>query len=76
MLHPSPSVTGSRHVTVDTGDGVRRAGLVVPAAPAVGRAAGTAATACVVPGFGHAVGSAPAPLVERIGRWTSATIGP
>jgi uncharacterized protein len=38
------------------------------------QAAGPAATAWVVPGFGHAENGATAPLVERIGRWTSATI--
>ncbi|MGY1811645.1 alpha/beta hydrolase family protein [Blastococcus sp. SYSU D00820] len=38
-------------------------------------AAGPAATAWVVPGFGHAESGATAPLVERIGRWASATIG-
>jgi pimeloyl-ACP methyl ester carboxylesterase len=38
------------------------------------QAAGPAATAWVVPGFGHAESGATAPLVERIGRWTSATI--
>ena len=40
------------------------------------RAAGPAATALVVPGFGHAENGVTAPLVERIGRWASATIGP
>ena len=40
------------------------------------QAAGPAATAWVVPGFGHAEGGATAPLVERIGRWASATINP
>lgn len=40
------------------------------------RAAGPTATAWVVPGFGHAESGATAPLVERIGRWTSATIDP
>jgi pimeloyl-ACP methyl ester carboxylesterase len=38
------------------------------------QAAGPAATAWVVPGFGHAENGVTAPLVERIGRWTSATI--
>jgi pimeloyl-ACP methyl ester carboxylesterase len=38
------------------------------------QAAGPAATAWVVPGFGHAESGATAPLVERIGRWASATI--
>jgi pimeloyl-ACP methyl ester carboxylesterase len=38
-------------------------------------AAGPAATTWVVPGFGHAESGATAPLVERIGRWASATIG-
>jgi pimeloyl-ACP methyl ester carboxylesterase len=38
------------------------------------QAAGPTATAWVVPGFGHAESGATAPLVERIGRWTSATI--
>jgi fermentation-respiration switch protein FrsA (DUF1100 family) len=40
------------------------------------RAAGPGATAIVVPGFGHAENGVTAPLVERIGRWASATIGP
>jgi fermentation-respiration switch protein FrsA (DUF1100 family) len=40
------------------------------------RAAGPAAAAWVVPGFGHAESGATAPLVERIGRWASATIDP
>ena len=40
------------------------------------QAAGPAATAWVVPGFGHAESGATAPLVERIGRWVSATINP
>ena len=40
------------------------------------RAAGPTATAWVVPGFGHAESGATAPLVERIGRWVSATIDP
>jgi fermentation-respiration switch protein FrsA (DUF1100 family) len=40
------------------------------------QAAGPAATAWVVPGFGHAESGATAPLVERIGRWASATINP
>jgi fermentation-respiration switch protein FrsA (DUF1100 family) len=35
-----------------------------------------AATAWVVPGFGHAESGATAPLVERIGRGASATINP
>jgi fermentation-respiration switch protein FrsA (DUF1100 family) len=39
-------------------------------------AAGPGATAWVVPGFGHAESGATAPLVERIGRWVSATINP
>ena len=39
-------------------------------------AAGPTATAWVVPGFGHAESGATAPLVERIGRWASETIGP
>lgn len=39
-------------------------------------AAGPTATVWVVPGFGHAESGATAPLVERIGRWASATIGP
>jgi pimeloyl-ACP methyl ester carboxylesterase len=38
------------------------------------QAAGPTATAWVVPGFGHAESGATAPLVERIGRWASATI--
>jgi uncharacterized protein len=40
------------------------------------QAAGPSATAWVVPGFGHAESGATAPLVERIGRWASATIDP
>jgi len=40
------------------------------------QAAGPAATAWIVPGFGHAENGATAPLVERIGRWASATINP
>ena len=40
------------------------------------QAAGPSATAWVVPGFGHAESGATAPLVERIGRWASATINP
>ena len=40
------------------------------------QAAGPAATVWVVPGFGHAESGATAPLVERIGRWASATIDP
>ncbi|WP_218146038.1 serine aminopeptidase domain-containing protein [Geodermatophilus ruber] len=40
------------------------------------RAAGAAATAWLVPGFGHAESGATGPLVERIGRWASATINP
>jgi pimeloyl-ACP methyl ester carboxylesterase len=43
---------------------------------ALARAAGPTATAWVVPGFGHAESGATAPLVERIGRWASATIHP
>src|SRR3954471_2054303 len=43
---------------------------------ALARAAGPSATALVVPGFGHAENGVTAPLVERIGRWASATIGP
>lgn len=42
---------------------------------ALARAAGPTATAWVVPGFGHAESGATAPLVERIGRWASGTIG-
>jgi alpha-beta hydrolase superfamily lysophospholipase len=38
------------------------------------QAAGPGATAWVIPGFGHAESGATAPLVERIGRWASATI--
>jgi uncharacterized protein len=38
------------------------------------QAAGPTATAWLVPGFGHAESGATAPLVERIGRWASATI--
>ncbi len=38
-------------------------------------AAGPTAAAWLVPGFGHAESGATAPLVERIGRWVSATIG-
>jgi pimeloyl-ACP methyl ester carboxylesterase len=40
------------------------------------QAAGPTATAWVVPGFGHAETGATAPLVERMGRWASATIAP
>jgi pimeloyl-ACP methyl ester carboxylesterase len=40
------------------------------------QAAGPTATAWLVPGFGHAESGATAPLVERIGRWASATINP
>ncbi|WP_448626688.1 alpha/beta hydrolase family protein [Geodermatophilus sp. URMC 64] len=40
------------------------------------QAAGPTATAWVGPGFGHAESGATAPLVERIGRWASATINP
>jgi pimeloyl-ACP methyl ester carboxylesterase len=43
---------------------------------ALAQAAGPSATAWVVPGFGHAESGATAPLVERIGRWASATIHP
>jgi uncharacterized protein len=43
---------------------------------ALAQAAGPSATAWVVPGFGHAESGATAPLVERIGRWASATIAP
>jgi pimeloyl-ACP methyl ester carboxylesterase len=43
---------------------------------ALAQAAGPAATAWVVPGFGHAESGATAPLAERIGRWASATIQP
>jgi uncharacterized protein len=43
---------------------------------ALARAAGPTATAWVVPGFGHAENGLTAPLVERIGRWASATIDP
>src|SRR3954447_4651643 len=43
---------------------------------ALAQAAGPSATAWVVPGFGHAESGATAPLVERIGRWASATINP
>jgi pimeloyl-ACP methyl ester carboxylesterase len=39
------------------------------------QAAGPTATAWIVPGFGHAESGATTPLVERIGRWASATIG-
>ena len=38
------------------------------------KAAGPAATAWAVPGLGHAESAVTAPLVERIGRWASATI--
>jgi alpha-beta hydrolase superfamily lysophospholipase len=41
---------------------------------ALAQAAGPSAAAWVVPGFGHAESGATAPLVERIGRWASATI--
>jgi pimeloyl-ACP methyl ester carboxylesterase len=40
------------------------------------QAAGPSATAWLVPGFGHAENGVTAPLVERIGRWASATIDP
>jgi pimeloyl-ACP methyl ester carboxylesterase len=40
------------------------------------QAAGPAATAWAVPGLGHAESGITAPLVERIGRWASATINP
>jgi hypothetical protein len=40
------------------------------------QAAGPAATAWAVPGLGHAESAVTAPLVERIGRWASATINP
>ncbi len=43
---------------------------------ALARAAGPSATTVVVPGFGHAENGVTAPLVERIGRWASATIEP
>ena len=43
---------------------------------ALARAAGPAATTLVVPGLGHAESGVTAPLVERIGRWASATIAP
>ena len=43
---------------------------------ALAQAAGPSATAWVVPGFGHAESGATGPLVERIGRWVSATIDP
>ena len=43
---------------------------------ALAQAAGPRATAWVVPGFGHAESGVTAPLVERIGRWASATIDP
>jgi fermentation-respiration switch protein FrsA (DUF1100 family) len=43
---------------------------------ALAQAAGPSATAWVVPGFGHAESGMCAPLVERIGRWASATIQP
>ena len=43
---------------------------------ALARAAGPAAATLVVPGFGHAENGVTAPLVERIGRWASATIHP
>jgi uncharacterized protein len=39
------------------------------------QAAGPTATTWVVPGFGHAESGATAPLVERVGRWASATVG-
>ena len=42
---------------------------------ALAQAAGPTASAWVVPDFGHAESGATAPLVERIGRWASATIG-
>jgi hypothetical protein len=77
-------------VTIRTEDGGDLAGIVLPAVAPHGagrpitfvlehfrtlvQAAGPTATAWVVPGFGHAESGATAPLVERIGRWTSATI--
>jgi hypothetical protein len=66
-------------VTVRTDDGIDLAGIVLPAAsPASGRpltfVLAHGFTACVVPGFGHAETGATVPLVERIGRWASATI--
>jgi pimeloyl-ACP methyl ester carboxylesterase len=54
--------------------GDRDAYFPVEHARALVAAAGPAATAWVVPGFGHAESGATAPLVERIGRWASATI--
>jgi uncharacterized protein len=41
---------------------------------ALARAAGPTAATLVVPGLGHAENGVTAPLVERIGRWASATI--
>ncbi|TFV62604.1 hypothetical protein E4P41_06710 [Geodermatophilus sp. DF01-2] len=75
---------------VGTEDGVRLAGVAVPSAPpasatrpltfvAVHGLTGSVARASflrVVPGSGHAESGATAPLVERIGRWASATIDP
>ena len=60
MLSASPSVIGSRHVTVHTDDGVRPGGRTAPTAP--------------LPVPGDRVTHLP--LVGRIGRRLSATIGP
>lgn len=70
---------GIRRLAVRTDDAVELAGIAVPAPaplPHAGQAAGPAATVWVVPGFGHAESGATAPLVERSGRWASATIDP
>jgi alpha-beta hydrolase superfamily lysophospholipase len=59
----SPSVTGSRSVTVDSDDGVRMAGLVVPAAPEAGP---RPPTFVVVHGF---TGSITRPSFRRLAGW-------
>jgi hypothetical protein len=61
---------GVRRWTIRTEDGTDLAGVVLE--PRLPRATGRE----VVPGVGHAESGATAPLVERIGRWASATIQP
>ena len=51
MFHRPPPVTGSRHVTVDTADGVRPAWVDVPGT----RHAGSGATAPLVERSGRRV---------------------
>lgn len=68
MSHRSPSVTGSRHVTVHTDDGVRSSGVVVPARVAGRGVAVPAAAGRLLAGAaGVAVGGAgriaPTPLL-------------